>query len=88
MELFNLHLTGDMHAVTAAHNLCSAVLDAHLYHGNESGLDIHNITWRRVLDVNDRALRNTTIGLGGRLDGIPRETGIKAHLANAGAQAL
>jgi len=58
MELFNLHLTGDMHAVTAAHNLCSAMVDAHLYHGNEAGLDIHNITWRRVLDVNDRALRN------------------------------
>ena len=58
MELLNLHLTGDMHAVTAAHNMCSAALDAHLHHGNESGLDLHNITWRRVIDVNDRALRN------------------------------
>ena len=75
MELLNLHLTGDMHAVTAAHNLCSAMLDAHLYHGNELGFDPHNITWRRVLDVNDRALRNIVIGLGGRLDGVPRETG-------------
>jgi formyltetrahydrofolate synthetase len=65
MELFNLHLTGDMHAVTAAHNLCSALLDAHLYHGNDLGFDPHNITWRRVLDVNDRSLRNTVIGMGG-----------------------
>ena len=82
MELLNLHLTGDMHAVTAAHNMCSAALDAHLYHGNESGLDIHNITWRRVIDVNDRALRNTTIGLGGRLDGVPRETGFDITAAS------
>lgn len=82
MELFNLHLTGDMHAVTAAHNLCSAMVDAHLYHGNEAGLDIHNITWRRVLDVNDRALRNVTIGLGGRLDGVPRESGFDITAAS------
>ncbi len=82
MELFNLHLTGDMHAVTAAHNMCSAMLDAHLYHGNESGLDMYNITWRRVLDVNDRALRNITIGLGGRLDGVPRETGFDITAAS------
>ena len=54
MELFNLHLTGDMHAVTAAHNMCAAMLDAHLFHGNELGLDLDRITWRRVLDVNDR----------------------------------
>ncbi|MDE0653675.1 MAG: formate--tetrahydrofolate ligase [bacterium] len=82
MELFNLHLTGDMHAVTAAHNLCSAMVDAHLYHGNACELDIHNITWRRVLDVNDRALRNVTIGLGGRLDGIPRESGFDITAAS------
>ena len=88
MELFNLHLTGDMHAVTAAHNLCSAMVDAHLYHGNESGLDIHNITWRRVLDVNDRALRNITIGLGGRLDGIPRESGFDITAASEVMAAL
>ncbi|MCY4632787.1 MAG: formate--tetrahydrofolate ligase [bacterium] len=88
MELFNLHLTGDMHAVTAAHNLCSAMVDAHLYHGNESGLDIHNITWRRVLDVNDRALRNVTIGLGGRLDGIPRESGFDITAASEVMAAL
>ncbi len=88
MELFNLHLTGDMHAVTAAHNMCSAVLDAHLYHGNDAGLDIHNITWRRVVDINDRALRNTTIGLGGRLDGIPRETGFDITAASEVMAAL
>ena len=88
MELFNLHLTGDMHAVTAAHNLCSAMVDAHLYHGNECELDIHNITWRRVLDVNDRALRNVTIGLGGRLDGIPRESGFDITAASEVMAAL
>ena len=88
MELFNLHLTGDMHAVTAAHNLCSAMLDAHLYHGNESGIDINNITWRRVLDVNDRALRNCVIGLGGRLDGVPRETGFDITAASEVMAAL
>ena len=88
MELFNLHLTGDMHAVTAAHNLCSAMLDAHLYHGNDLGFDPHNITWRRVLDVNDRALRNTVIGLGGRLDGVPRETGFDITAASEVMAAL
>ena len=88
MELFNLHLTGDMHAVTAAHNLCSAMLDAHLYHGNETGIDTNNITWRRVLDVNDRSLRNAVIGLGGRLDGIPRETGFDITAASEVMAAL
>jgi formate--tetrahydrofolate ligase len=82
MELLNLHLTGDMHAVTAAHNMCSAALDAHIYHGNESDLDLYNITWRRVIDVNDRALRNVVIGLGGRLDGVPRETGFDITAAS------
>ncbi len=82
MELFNLHLTGDMHAVTAAHNMCSAMLDAHIYHGNESGLDLHNITWRRVVDINDRALRNIVVGLGGRLDGVPRESGFDITAAS------
>ena len=88
MELFNLHLTGDMHAVTAAHNLCSAMVDAHLYHGNELGLDLYNITWRRVLDVNDRALRNITLGLGGRLDGVPRESGFDITAASEVMAAL
>ncbi|MEE9414375.1 MAG: formate--tetrahydrofolate ligase [Acidimicrobiales bacterium] len=88
MELLNLHLTGDMHAVTAAHNMCSAMLDAHLFHGNELGLDMNSITWRRVLDVNDRALRNTVIGLGGRLDGIPRQTGFDITAASEVMAAL
>ena len=88
MDLFNLHLTGDMHAVTAAHNLCSAMVDAHLYHGNALGLDLHNITWRRVLDVNDRALRNITLGLGGRLDGVPRESGFDITAASEVMAAL
>ena len=88
MELFNLHLTGDMHAVTAAHNMCSAVLDAHLFHGNQLDLDLHNITWRRVVDINDRALRNVTLGLGGRLDGIPRESGFDITAASEVMAAL
>ena len=88
MELFNLHLTGDMHAVTAAHNMCSAMLDAHLFHGNELGLDLHNITWRRVLDINERALRNIVVGMGGRLDGIPRETGFDITAASEVMAAL
>jgi len=88
MELFNLHLTGDMHAVTAAHNMCAAVLDAHLFHGNELALDLHNITWRRVVDINDRALRNVTLGLGGRLDGVPRESGFDITAASEVMAAL
>lgn len=88
MELFNLHLTGDMHAVTAAHNMCAAVLDAHLFHGNDLGIDIHNVTWRRVVDINDRALRNVTLGLGGRLDGIPRESGFDITAASEVMAAL
>jgi formate--tetrahydrofolate ligase len=82
MEVLNLHLTGDMHAVTAAHNMLSAMIDNHLYQGNELGLDQHNITWRRVLDVNDRALRNIVIGLGSRLDGVPRQTGFDITAAS------
>ncbi len=88
MELFNLHLTGDMHAVTSAHNLCSAMVDAHIYHGNEAGFDIHNITWRRVVDINDRALRNINVGLGGKMDGIPRETGFDITAASEVMAAL
>jgi formate--tetrahydrofolate ligase len=74
-ETLNLHLTGDMHAVTAAHNMLSAMLDNHLHQGNKLGIDQHNVTWRRVLDVNDRALRNIVIGLGTAGDGVPRQTG-------------
>jgi formate--tetrahydrofolate ligase len=82
MELLNLHLTGDFHAVTAAHNLLAAMVDNHLHHGNELGLDLDNITWRRVLDVNDRALRNIVIGLGGRLDGVTRQSGFDITAAS------
>ncbi len=82
MELLNLHLTGDFHAVTAAHNLLSAMVDNHLHQGNELGLDLHNITWRRVLDVNDRALRNIIVGLGTKMDGIPRQTGFDITAAS------
>jgi formate--tetrahydrofolate ligase len=71
-----------MHAVTAAHNMLSAMVDNHLFQGNQLGLDAHNITWRRVLDVNDRALRNIVIGLGGRLDGVPRQTGFDITAAS------
>ena len=81
-EALNLHLTGDMHAVTAAHNMLSAMLDNHLHMGNALGLDQHNITWRRVLDVNDRALRNVVIGLGAKADGVPRQTGFDITAAS------
>lgn len=82
MERLNLHLTGDFHAVTAAHNLLAAMVDNHLHHGNALGLDIRNITWRRVLDVNDRALRHVVVGLGARADGVPRETGFDITAAS------
>ena len=82
MEALNLHLTGDMHAVTAAHNLLAAMLDNHLHKGNQLGIDEHRITWRRVLDVNDRALRNIVIGLGSRMDGVPRQTGFDITAAS------
>ncbi|HXZ83073.1 MAG TPA: formate--tetrahydrofolate ligase, partial [Acidimicrobiales bacterium] len=70
-EIMALHLTGDMHAVTEANNMLASLLDNQIYQGNELGIDVHDITWRRVLDVDDRALRNVIIGLGGRVDGIP-----------------
>jgi formate--tetrahydrofolate ligase len=82
MEILNLHLTGDFHAVTSAHNMLSAVLDNHLFQGNETGLDQHRISWRRVLDVNDRVLRNVIVGLGTRFDGIPRQTGFDITAAS------
>jgi formate--tetrahydrofolate ligase len=82
MEALNLHLTGDMHAVTAANNLLAAMIDNHLYQGNALDLDVHNITWRRVADVNDRALRNIIIGLGGRADGTLRQTGFDITAAS------
>jgi formate--tetrahydrofolate ligase len=74
MEDINLHFTGDLHAVTAAHNLLAAALDASLYHGNPLEIDPYSITWPRALDVNERALRDIVIGLGGRLHGVPRQS--------------
>ena len=81
-ETLNLHLTGDMHAVTAAHNMLSAMLDNHLHQGNKLGIDLRNITWRRVLDVNDRALRNIVVGLGSAQDGLARQTGFDITAAS------
>lgn len=75
MEDINLHFTGDFHAITSAHNLLAAMVDNHLHQGNALGLDVRRIAWRRILDMNDRALRNLVIGLGGTGDGIPRESG-------------
>ena len=77
-----LHLTGDMHAVTAAHNLLSAMVDNHLFQGNALNLDPATISWRRVLDVNDRALRNVVIGLGAAQDGVPRQSGFDITAAS------
>jgi len=82
MENFNLHLTGDIHAISAAHNLISAMLDAQVYHGNALDIDIHNIPWRRVVDLNDRALRNVIVGLGKRFDGVPRQSGYDITVAS------
>jgi formate--tetrahydrofolate ligase len=82
MERVNLHLTGDLHAVTAAHNQLAAMVDDHLFRGNDLGLDPHAVTWRRVLDVNDRALRNVVVGLGGRADGMPRQSGFDITAAS------
>ncbi len=82
MERLNLHLTGDFHAVTAAHNMLAAVLDNHLFQGNACQIDLDAITWRRVLDVNDRSLRNIVIGLGPKIDGVTRQTGFDITAAS------
>ncbi|MBA2266116.1 MAG: formate--tetrahydrofolate ligase [Chloroflexi bacterium] len=74
MQDFNLHLTGDVHAIGAAHNLAAAFIDNSLHHGNPFGIDPHSIIWPRVLDISDRSIRRTIIGLGGRENGVPRET--------------
>jgi formate--tetrahydrofolate ligase len=81
-ESLNLHLTGDLHAVTAANNLLAAMVDNHLQQGNARNIDPHGITWRRVIDVNDRSLRNIVSGLGTREDGTPRETGFDITAAS------
>lgn len=82
MEDFNLHFTGDVHAVSAAHNLLAAFIDNHLYHGNALDIDPHTILWPRVLDISDRALRHIIVGLGGKENGIPRESGFDIAVAS------
>jgi formate--tetrahydrofolate ligase len=82
MEDLNLHFTGDLHAITAANNLLSALIDAHVLHGNEAGLDPLSISWRRCLDMNDRSLRDVVTGLGGRANGYPRQTGFDITAAS------
>ncbi|MPZ81331.1 MAG: formate--tetrahydrofolate ligase [Actinophytocola sp.] len=88
MDLLNLHLTGDMHAVTAAHNLLAAMVDNHLHKGNALGLDLQEITWRRALDMNDRSLRNIVVGLGAKADGVTRQTGFDITAASEVMAAL
>ncbi|WP_375403234.1 formate--tetrahydrofolate ligase [uncultured Sphingomonas sp.] len=82
MEEINLHFTGDFHAVTAAHNLLAAMIDNHVHWGNALGIDVRRVTWRRVLDVNDRALRRIVQSLGGVADGYPRESGFDITVAS------
>ncbi len=74
-ERINLHFTGDFHAITSAHNLLAAAIDSHIHHGNELKIDVDNIFWPRTMDMNDRALRHIIVGLGGKNNGVPRETG-------------
>ena len=82
MEDMNLHFTGDFHAVTSAHNLLSAMIDNHIHWGNALGIDPRRVTWRRVMDMNDRALRQAVIGLGGPANGHPRESGFDITVAS------
>ncbi len=82
MEDINLHFTGDFHAIGAANNLLAALLDAHIHNGNALGIDTRRITWKRAVDMNDRALRNIVIGLGGKAHGVPREDGFDITVAS------
>ncbi|WP_346687775.1 formate--tetrahydrofolate ligase [Enteroscipio rubneri] len=82
MEDINLHFTGDFHAISAANNLLAALLDAHIHNGNELGIDVRKITWKRVVDMNDRQLRNIVDGLGGKAHGVPREDGFDITVAS------
>ena len=82
MEDINLHFTGDFHAITTAHNLISALLDNHIHQGNKLNIDPRRVIWKRVLDMNDRALRNIVVGLGGRPNGVPREDGFDITVAS------
>jgi formate--tetrahydrofolate ligase len=82
MEDINLHFTGDFHAITSAHNLLAAALDNHLFQSNALGFDTRRVTWKRVLDMNDRALRHVVLGLGGPVNGVPRESGFEITVAS------
>lgn len=82
MEDINLHFTGDFHAITTAHNLLAAVIDNHIQQGNALDIDVRRIAWKRVLDLNDRALRHVVIGMGGKAHGVPRETGFDITVAS------
>ncbi len=82
MEEINLHFTGDLHAIASAHNLLAAMIDNHIHHGNALDLDVRKITWGRVVDMNDRALRQITVGLGGPANGFPRQTGFDIVVAS------
>ena len=82
MEDINLHFTGDLHAISTAHNLLAALLDNHIIKGNELDIDVNNISWRRVVDLNDRALRQIVVGLGGAANGVPRESGYDITVAS------
>ena len=82
MEDINLHFTGDFHAITTAHNLLAALIDNHIFQGNTLDLDVNRIVWKRVLDINDRALRHVVTGLGGRVHGVPRESGFDITVAS------
>ncbi len=82
MEDINLHFTGDFHAITSAHNLLSALIDNHIYWGNSLGFDERRVAWRRVMDMNDRALRDTVVSLGGVANGFPRQTGFDITVAS------
>ncbi|MGN0148806.1 MAG: formate--tetrahydrofolate ligase [Clostridia bacterium] len=82
MEDINLHFTGDMHAITAANNLLSAMIDNHIHQGNALDIDVTNIVWKRVVDTNDRALRKIVVGMGGKINGVPREDGFMITVAS------
>jgi formate--tetrahydrofolate ligase len=82
MQEINLHFTGDLHAITSAHNLLAAAIDNHIYWGNALDIDVRRISWRRVMDLNDRALRHVTVGLGGVANGFPREDGFDITVAS------
>ena len=82
MEDLNLHFTGDFHAITTAHNLLAAVIDNHIQQGNALDIDVRRVAWKRVLDLNDRALRHVVIGMGGKAHGVPRETGFDITVAS------